>query len=170
MSNNIKEKATTFLRQYKLTTVNYSTLKKVANDIGYTIIEFDNIVNDKDVDTVIKNLDLGEAILKSRGFTYVSKDYRLIFINEGLNDEEKLLVLSHEMGHIACEHFSTAPIIGKDVKEEHEANEFSHYLLKESLFRKIKRTVSIHRKAFITTVIILCLILSVNSVYERRTE
>ena len=72
MSNSIKKKANTFIKQQKLTSVDYSALKNVAIKMGYTIIEFNNITNDRDVETVICNLDLGEAILKSRGFTYVS--------------------------------------------------------------------------------------------------
>lgn len=158
MNDNIKKLAKTFIKKYKLTSIDYSILKKVATDMGYTIIEFNSIYNENDVATVIQNLDLSENVLKARGFTYVSAEYRLIFVNEDLNDEEKLLVLSHELGHIVCEHFSTAPIIGNDVKDEHEANEFSHYLLKPSSFRKTKNAIAVHRKAFIASVVILCLI------------
>lgn len=165
MNNNIKKLAKTFVKKHKLTFIDYSTLSNTATDMGYTVIEFNSIFNEGDVATVIQNLDLSENTLKARGFTYVSAEYRLIFINEDLNNEEKLLVLSHELGHIVCEHFSTTPIIGNDVKDEHEANEFSHYLLKPSSFRKAKNVIAVHRKAFITSVIILCLIVGALSGY-----
>lgn len=165
MNNNIKKLAKTFIKKYKLTSINYSALKNTAINMGHTIIEFNSIFNEKDVETVIQNLELSENALKSRGFTYVSAEYRLIFVNEDLNDEEKLLVLSHELGHIVCEHFSTVPIIGNDVKDEHEANEFSHYLLKQSGFRKVKNSIFVHRKAFIASVIILCLIIGLLAGY-----
>ncbi len=158
MINNIKKTAQAFIKKHKLSTVDYSVLKNVAMNLGYTIIEFNSIFNEKDIETVIQNLNLSEKTLKSRGFTYVSADYRLIFINEDLNDEEKLLVISHELGHISCGHFSTPLIIGKDVKEEHEANEFSHYLLQKSFFRKIGNFLTIHRKAFLAAIIALFLI------------
>ena len=74
-------------------------------------------------------------------------------------------MLSHEIGHIVCEHFSTVPIIGNDVKDEYEANEFSHYLLKQSGFRKIKNTLAVHRKVFIASVVILCLIIGSLTAY-----
>ena len=165
MNNNIKKLTKTFIKKYKLTSIDYFDLKNVASNMGYTVIEFNSIFNEKDVETVIQNLDLGENALKSRGFTYVSAEYRLIFVNEDLNDEEKLLVLSHEIGHIVCEHFSTVPIIGNDVKDEYEANEFSHYLLKQGCFRKIKNTLAVHRKVFIASVVILCLIIGSLTAY-----
>lgn len=165
MNNNIKKLVKTFVKKHKLTSIDYSTLSNTATDMGYTVIEFNGIFNEGDVATVIQNLDLNKNTLKARGFTYVSAEYRLIFINEDLNNEEKLLVLSHELGHIVCEHFSTTPIIGNDVKDEHEANEFSHYLLKPSSFRKTKNLIAVHRKAFITAVIILCLIVGVLAGY-----
>ena len=149
MSNAIKKITNQFIKQHSISVVNYSTLKDVVKRIGYTIIEFNNIFNDKDVETVIQNLRLSEAVSQSRGFTYVSKDYRLIFINEDLSDAEKTLVLSHELGHIVCEHFTTIPIIGKDVKEEYEANEFSHYLLNQNAFCNLKLTITKHKKAVV---------------------
>lgn len=156
MNNNTKKLAKTFIKKYKLTFIDYSALKNTANNMGYTIIEFNSIFNEKDVETVIQNLDLSKTALKSRGFTYISAEYRLIFINEDLTDEEKLLVLSHELGHIVCEHFSVVPIIGNDVKEEHQANEFSHYLLEESLSRKIHYIVDKNKK---TTAILMAIII-----------
>ncbi len=149
MSNAIKKITNQFIKQHSISVVNYSTLKDVAKRIGYTIIEFNNIFNDKDVETVIQNLRLSEAVSQSRGFTYVSKDYRLIFINEDLSDDEKTLVLSHELGHIVCEHFTTTPIIGKDVKEEYEANEFSHYLLNQNASCNLKLTITKHKKTVV---------------------
>ena len=165
MNNNIKKLAKAFIKKYKLTAIDYAALKKTAADIGYTVIEFNSVFNEKDVDTIIQNLNLGENTLKSRGFTYVSAEYRLVFVNEDLNSEEKLIVLSHELGHIVCEHFSSVPIIGNDVREEHEANEFSHYILNPSNFIKTKNAITSHRKAFISSIVILCLIIGSLTVY-----
>lgn len=52
-------------------------------------------------------------------------------------DNEKRLVLAHEEGHIYCDHLSSVPILGRDVIEEHEANEFTHYILSQSPVNKI---------------------------------
>lgn len=165
MSKAIKKIVNQFIKKHRIKTMNYSALKEVVKNVGFTIIEFNNILNDKDVETIIQNLGLGEMALRSRGFTYADNHYRLVFIDEDLNDDEKLYVLSHELGHIICEHFTTAPIVGKGVKEEYEANEFSHYLLKQSGFRKIKNVISAHRKAFIASVVILCLMIGSFTAY-----
>lgn len=166
MNNNTKKLAKKFIKKYKLKNINYTVLKKAVTRMGYTVIEFNSIFNEKDVETVIQNLGVGGNILKSKAFTYVSSEYRLIFINEDLSDEEKLLVLSHETGHIICQHFSVAPIIGNDVKDEYEANEFSHYLLIQGAFRKTKNVMTVRGKIFIAFAVILCLIVGLAGVYQ----
>lgn len=165
MNKNIKKLAKEFIKKHRLISIDYSTLKRATINMGYTVIEFNSVVNENDVETVINNLDLGENVLRSRGFTYVSTEYRLIFVNEDLNDEEKLLVLSHEIGHIVCEHHSTPPIIGNDVKEEHIANEFAHYLLQQSAYRKTQKFIATHRKFIIVSIVILFLIVSSLTAY-----
>lgn len=159
MSNVIKKVVNQFIKQHHITTVSYLTLKEVVKNIGFTVIEFNNIFNDKDIETVIQNLGLDETVLHSRGFTYTDNNYRLIFINEDLSDEEKLYVISHELGHIVCNHYSTSPIIGRDVKEEHEANEFSHYLLKNNFLRNFKIAISEHKRMAIVLASVLFVIL-----------
>lgn len=155
MSNTIKKKAKRFVRKYKLKKISFEKLKDTAEKTGYTVIEFNGYYNDENVATIISNLNLQKEIIMSRGFTYTDKNYRLIFINEDLTDEEKTLVLSHELGHIECGHLSFQYVIGKDVKEEHEANEFSHYLLKESIVDKGRITISEYKKTFVTVIILL---------------
>lgn len=157
--NNPKKLANKFIKKYKLLNIDYLSIKKAANEEGYTVVEFNRILNQEDVQTIIDNLGISEYILKSRGFTYVSADHRLIFINEDLNNDEKLLVLSHELGHIVCEHFSTGLIIGNDVKDEGEANEFSHYLLKKSNIIKFKTLCACNPKWVAVTVVAICIII-----------
>jgi len=161
MSKVIKKTVNQFIKQHHITTVNYSKLKTVVKDIGFTVIEFNNIFNDKDVETIIQNLGLDEAILRSRGFTYADKNYRLLFINEDLSDDEKTYVLSHELGHIVCEHYTTSPIIGRDVKEEYDANEFSHYLLKQNFFRKLRIAIVNQKKAVSAVCLVFIVALAV---------
>lgn len=170
MSKNIKVLTTEFIKENKLTEVNYTSLKKAVSSLGYTVIEFSNIANDTDVETVIQNLNLGQIAMQSKGFTYADKNYRLVFINEGLSNGEKLLVLAHETGHIVCEHFSVAPIIGKDVKDEYEANEFCHYLLKKRPFKNIKKFATRHRKGLIAGAVVLFAAFIVLNVYKSIKE
>ena len=145
MKNDIKSKAKSFLGEYKLNEVTLEDLRRIIKMQGYTIVEFNHIFNDENVTKLIEALDVEEAVSKSRGFTYADKQRRLVFLHEDLSDNEKRLVLAHEEGHIYCGHLSSYPIIGKDVVEEHEANEFTHYILKATSGRKLGNTIKKHK-------------------------
>ena len=146
MKNDIKAKAKLFLNEYKLSEVTLSDLRRIIQSQGYTIVEFNHIFNDENVTTLIESLGIEDAIDKSRGFTYADRQRRLVFLHEDLSDDEKRLVLAHEEGHIYCGHLSSHPIIGKDVVEEHEANEFTHYILNVGASRKLENVIRKNKK------------------------
>lgn len=146
MKNDIKSKAKSFLSEYKLNEVTLEDLRRIIKMQGYSIVEYNHIFNDENVTKLIEALGIEEAIDKSRGFTYADKQRRLVFLHEDLSNEEKRLVLAHEEGHIYCGHLSSYPIIGKDVVEEHEANEFTHYILNVDAGRKLGNTIKNHKK------------------------
>ena len=166
MSNNPKRKAYNFIIRNKLTNINFSALKRAAENIGYTIVEYNAILNDGDVKEIIDCLKLEELILRSRGFTYVDRNYRLIFINEDLNEDEKLLVLAHELGHIECEHFNMSSIIGNDVRQEYEANEFSHYLLVQNKLQKMISLIFCHKRKVLIVGLLLFITLLIFSLFH----
>ena len=91
----IKSRVKELKKKYKFKNIDYDALKTVAEKEGFTVIEFNSAANDDDVQTVIKNLDLSKQIENSRGFTYADSQNRLVFINEDLTAEEKLMVISH---------------------------------------------------------------------------
>lgn len=144
MNEPAKTKAKLFLKRHSMKVVDYSSLSEAAEKLGYTIVGFHNACNDEDVSVVINELGLQNAILHSKGFTYADSNYRLIFVNEDLNENEKIMVMSHELGHIECGHITEKSVFGDDVRQECEANEFSLYLLnhtkeKMSFFRRNKK-------------------------------
>ena len=157
MTKEIKKKADLFIKEHNIENLSYEKLKRAANDIGYTIIEFNSISNDKTVEIIIKNLRLEDIIIRSRGFTYTDSNNRLVFINEDLSEKEKIIILVHELGHIVCKHFSASPIIGNDVNEEYEANEFAHYILNQSVYIKIKQFFINHKKLWICIIAVVIL-------------
>lgn len=157
-SNDIKGKANSFLRQFGLREVTLESLYTVVRKQGYTIIEFNHISNSENVTVLLSALDLQELSRRAKGFTYADSQRRLVFIHEALSDDEKLMVLAHEEGHIYCNHLASTPILGRDVVEEHEANEFAHYLLHRSVWQKVGCMVKGHSKASIATVLIIALI------------
>ena len=158
MKEKMAKLAHEFINNNKLKQIDYISLENAASDMGYDVIEFGSAYNDENVETVIRNLGLAEFTAKSRGFTYVDDKYRLIFICGALNEEEKLMVMAHELGHIACEHLNQGKILGKDVREEYEANEFAHYLMHRNLKNKWDEFFARHKKEAVVTAIALLLI------------
>lgn len=157
--NKAKSAAAKFIREFRFYEVTVPSLKAIIEKQGYTIIEYNNIYNDENVATVLNRLNLERNIAQSKGFTYVDSNYRLVFIHEDLADSEKLLILAHEEGHIFCEHFASAPIIGKGVVEEHEANEFSHYILSNGFSRHVRSILFFHWKVIAICAVAISLII-----------
>ena len=157
MTSSIKKSVDLFKKKYNLTDITEKSICDTLQKQGYTVIYFNTIFNDENVSQIIENLKLEEAITSHKGFTYSNNKYRLVFVNEDLSEEERLMVLSHEEGHIFCEHTTCQPIIGQDVKQEHEANEFAHYLLHPNKSVKAKSWITKHKKFFIS--VCACIIL-----------
>lgn len=155
MNNNVKAKAKAFLNEYHLTEITLEGLKRVITGQGYTIVEFNHIFNDEAVTALIEALDLDEMVAKAKGFTYADRQRRLVFLHEDLSEKEKLLVLAHEEGHIYCDHFSSVPVIGRDVVEEHEANEFTHYILNRGISGRIGGFIKARKKLFCMIAIVI---------------
>jgi hypothetical protein len=164
MSGSVRKKAEAFCRQYGVDKLTLEELRRIITSQGYTIVEFNHIFNDEPVTRLIEALKLDEMVEKARGFTYADRQRRLVFVHEDLTADEKLLVLAHEEGHIYCDHFSAAPVIGRDVVEEHEANEFTHYILNRGLAGKFSWGIKKHRKALCIIAVALAVLVAVAAV------
>ena len=112
---NGKQQARAFRIQYNLSVINSATLCQTLNAQGYTIIEFNGIREKESVADLISALHLEDQIAHSKCFTYQSDKYRLIFIHEDLNDNERTVVLAHEEGHIWNQHMHKDNAIGTGV-------------------------------------------------------
>lgn len=145
MSKQASAKAKAFLKEYSLSNVTQADLRRIIKAQGYTIVEFNHIYNDEAVAALIEALGLEDMVASAKGFTYADRQRRLVFLHEDLSEKEKLLVLAHEEGHIYCDHLSTAPIMGADVVQEHEANEFTHYILKQGIAGRFGGFVKKHK-------------------------
>ena len=154
----IKKQAKSFLTEYGIKEITADALEKAFKLQGFTVIEYNPVTNDEDVTTVIHNLGLEEMVSHTNGFLYVDTNYRLVFINEKLNEAERLLVLAHEEGHYYLGHMENKSIVGHVVTEEYEANEFTHFILKRSIWKSIKGFASRRRKPLIIGTIVAGLI------------
>ena len=119
-----------FRKEHGIKKVTYSVLSGITEKSGYTIILFNSYNNNANVSRLCNALNIGNELLMSRGFTYSKGEFRLVFVNDTLSEKEKTIVLSHELGHIVLGHAGRAPVIGHDVQEEFEANEFAAFLMK----------------------------------------
>lgn len=91
----IKRKVRRFRREYNIRSCTLPALTQAFEKQGFTIIWFNPVLNDKDVETVVHALGLEERIARSNGFIYIDRNYRLLFVNESLTDQEKILVMAH---------------------------------------------------------------------------
>lgn len=147
----LRRKAHQFGKTYLPDRADFAGLRQAVEKLGYTVVDFNHIYNDEAVQQLIDALQLSEQSLRSRGFTYADANYRLVFVHEDLSEEEKRMVLAHEAGHIYLGHMTCTPILGQDVREEFEANEFAHYLTADPLWA-VRSYITKHRKA----VAVLC--------------
>ena len=168
VDNKAKKQAAAFRREFGLKDISLESLRNVIEKQGYTIIEFNNFYNDENVTALVDALGLSEMIEHSKGFTYADSNYCLVFLHEGLSEAEKLVVLAHEEGHIYCGHLSSVPIIGKDVREEYEANEFAHFLLNQGTVRRVAKALKQHKPAVVMAVLALVVVLTVTVVISAR--
>ena len=135
---NEKKNVKTFKKKYKIKTVDSSSIRDALGKQGFTVVEYNGIDDSEDVNALISALEIRTHILANRCFAYQDDKYRLVFLYEALNEDEKTIVLAHEEGHIWNSHFSSNSILGNDVRQEYQANEFSHYLLDDKTGKKKK--------------------------------
>ncbi len=169
----VKAAVREYRRQYSIRTVSWSSVRDSLEKTGYTLVPFLPAGNTAAVDTVIRTLGLQNAVRTAKAFTYADADYRLVFVRRDLTEDEKLLLLAHEIGHIFLGHMSQTCILGRDVTEEYEANEFSHYLLHTGPVARFKASFLAHRKrnlAILAAVLLLAVgAATARAVWVRKT-
>ena len=104
----------------------YKHLQRIIESNQFTIIKYNKRTNSEDVSALIKTLGIENEIQNSDCFLYLKNNLRFIFLNSDVSDEEKCLLLCHELGHILD------PALDKSnyskIKKEEFANEFSCYI------------------------------------------
>lgn len=148
MNSQVAEAAGEYLRKYIKGKISSKQIISALEKQGFITVYYNSVSNSEDVDSLSNMLGVSEYIRSSKGFTYTDSNNRIVFVNEDLCEEEKVYVLLHEQGHILFRHFSEGSVIGNDVVQEYEANEFVHYILNPALKVWVRR----YRKQLILTI------------------
>lgn len=133
-------------------------LEDIITSKGFKIICYD--VSCKEHSDILDSLGVLQLADRTKAFTYISKQEKIVFIKIGVSANEKRLLLAHELGHIAMGHISDNGVIGYqpggliDEAQEDEANAFALEFLApvcvlkklHITFRKIKDTVLLDDK------------------------
>ena len=155
-SDTARRAVRSFLKKYRPAQIDVRTLQAALEQQGYTVVRFSHLANDPNTAALIRALQVEPYVASTRGFTYASADFRLVFLHADLSAEEAAMVLAHEQGHILCGHIAGQAILGRDVQQEHEANEFAHMLLHPPLPVRARLFVRRRKKLCI----LLCAVLA----------
>lgn len=104
--------ARTFLAQFHHRPFSISDLKKALQAQGFSLVEYSRTSNCKEVTTLLTALRLFDYAASQSAFTYQDANLRIVFLLENLSQQEQMVLLSHELGHILCHHLDHAPITG----------------------------------------------------------
>lgn len=138
-----KETAYALLSEYGITSINLKTVIYITENKGIELFEYgsDNYAG---VENLLRELKLENAAAASHGFAFSDGMNNIIFVRETLTEEEKVLVIAHELGHILLGHLKGAASMYVGAREEYEANEFVHYIMNAAPLFRLK--IRIHEK------------------------
>ena len=145
MASEIKKSAHRFLKEYKIKSLTLERISEIIKSQGYKIIRFGKAYNEENIEILINGLELNGYVQAYSAFTYADDKYRLVFLEDHISDEEALILLTHEEGHIYNKHFGETVIAGKNTTDEYAANEFTHYVLNPNLICKANAFVLKHK-------------------------
>lgn len=171
--NNINKKVFEFITKYNCLPLSYDKLVEILHSQGFSIITYSHFSNDPETEDLLNSLHILDFASKVKAFTYVDETMRLVFILEDLSDDEKLILLSHEEGHIFLGHLlNQRLILGQDIVQEDEANRFSlllrnpNFAIKAKIFLASKKT----KVVSICTISIAVLIMLVSVAISNSEE
>lgn len=137
----VQRVARTFLSQFHHRPFTVPDLEKALQAQGFSLVEYSRVSNGREVTTLLTSLRLFDYAARQSAFTYQDSHLRIVFMQENLSQQEQMILLSHELGHILCRHLEQSPATGpgSSVLQEQEANEFASILLRYNRRRKPRR-------------------------------
>ena len=92
-NNTAKQNAKSFQREFSIYSITYPALKEAVEKQGYTVVEFNHIYNEEAVACLIDALNISDAVLRSRGFTYADCNHRVVVFKDVVFVFVKLMVV-----------------------------------------------------------------------------
>lgn len=166
--NRIRKTAYTVLRKHKIINPSLDDLVNISKELGFEVIDYSKSFIESSSEVLIHELGLESFAKNAKSFLYQNNNIKLIFLCETMDAKEKLYALAHELGHIYCGHLKNGSCYKEaDVEEEHEANEFAHYLLYPGWGKKAMLAVCRHKIiSILVAVIIICCIISISIITQ----
>ena len=106
-------------------------IERIIIGQGFEIVYYDLADLSEKAQILAERLDLRDKYQSRSGFSYCKQDIKAVFVNQTLNEEDKLSVLLHEEAHIYLDHFYRQGLKETTTQHEKEANLFVLLLQKE---------------------------------------
>lgn len=159
MINRAKANAYKFLAKRKQTKkLSYENLHEIIFDKGFKVICYKKYNYSDELRLLIDKLDIEKEIQEKDCFFLIKDNLKLIFLNDDVSDDDKYILLSHEIGHIFDERILESEITYSNAQRENYANEFSHYLHNPSVI--IKPISLILKKPLMCSLILIIVLVS----------
>ena len=153
-------KAQSFLHEYDLSCLTLEKLMTIIESQGYKIIRYNTFEEVVSTETLLNELDLKQYSLMNAAFTYRDGSVKIVFLDDTLLEHDKLYALAHEEGHIYCGHMDRYTCSSTGVDDEHEANEFAHYVMNPPTIYKWGFFFKSHFKQIIIAFCIMALLIA----------
>lgn len=166
----VSEYALSFIKDYRVTDINRESLEIIIQKLGYRLIKYNLLFNNKETEELIQSLNLEKITKQKQCFTYKTKVLKIVFIRDDINDIDSIPVLLHEIGHIYMCHIKSG-LTEDEVHYENEANQFASlvtdYFEKNNKNQKI---ASAFLWASILILSIVTLLLCIKTAYNVDSE
>ena len=127
-----KSKANEFLTKYSIDRggASLSKIKNALKSMNFKVVRFSHGRNSDNVLKLLENINMTDFAEDKESFYYNDDFKKIIFALENLPDDDLLVLLVHEIGHIYCDNTILRDMASDtNIQREKAANDFMHYVL-----------------------------------------
>lgn len=131
----------------------YDELEHIIESNQFTIINYKKYTNSEYVSELIKKLRIENDIERSDSFLYWKGNLRFVFLNADVSDDDKRILLCHELGHILDPDIKNSNY--SKIKKEEFANEFVCFIKSPSILSRLCVFIIKNLKFLLTIIFII---------------